>query len=67
MDIPGGFSGVHRAKKQAYREAVGRPFRRTEYEWEKMPGTGNLGELCWRGSIIGNFENAINELMVVDD
>ena len=24
-------------------------------------------QLKWLGSIIGNFENAINELMVVDD
>jgi hypothetical protein len=26
VDNPGGFSGVHRIKKQAYRQAVGRPF-----------------------------------------
>jgi hypothetical protein len=41
VDIPGGFSGVHRAKKPAKWQAVGSSFRRSEYEWEDMPGTSN--------------------------
>jgi len=43
VDIPGGFSCVHRAKKPAYRQAVSRVLRRRENEWEDMPGTGTSG------------------------
>ena len=40
VSTPGVFSGVHHAKKQADRGAVGSSSRRREYEWEDMPGTG---------------------------
>jgi len=43
VSTPGVFSGVHHAKKQAYRGAVGSSSRRREYEWEDMPGTGRSG------------------------
>jgi len=39
VDIPGGVGYVHRPKKQASRMVVSSTFRRTEDEWEDMPGT----------------------------
>jgi len=47
VDVPGGFFICPPCKKQAYREVVGRDFCRRDYEWEDMPGTGNL----WRPAL----------------
>ena len=58
VDIPGGIGCVHRSKKRADRGAVGSSFRRREYEWEDMPGTGRSG-----GSVPAGMQPELGDLL----